>query len=81
MNDFSPQATKKHESQNSYNYGKRKRTGKSKRRGIELNPLNDDPDRIEEEIAEEQQEALALASASMGIGETAAGNEAENGEQ
>ena len=56
-------------------------TSKSKRRGIELNPLNDDPDRIEEEIAEEQQEALALASASMGIGDTATGNEAENGEE
>ena len=42
----------------------------SRRRGIELNPLNDDPDRVEEEIAKEQQEALALASASMGIGDT-----------
>lgn len=42
----------------------------SKRRGIELNPLNDDPDRVQQEIASEQQEALALAAQSMAIGES-----------
>lgn len=42
----------------------------SKRRGIELNPLNDDPDRVEKEIAEEQQQALALAAQQMAIGES-----------
>lgn len=42
----------------------------SRRRGIELNPLNDDPDRVEQEMQQEQQQALALAQASMGMGDT-----------
>lgn len=43
----------------------------SKRRGIELNPLNDDPNRIQQEIEDEQQQALELAAQSMAIGESA----------
>lgn len=51
----------------------------SRRRGIELNPVNDDPDRIEQEIQNEQQQALALAQQSMGIGESS-NNAVEAGE-
>ena len=42
----------------------------SQRRAIELNPLNDDPDEVEEEIRKEEEEALAQAQAAMGIGES-----------
>ena len=42
----------------------------SRRRGIELNPINDDADRVEQEIAQEQQEAIALAARSMGVGDS-----------
>ncbi len=40
----------------------------SRRRAIELNPLNDDPDEVEEEIKKEEQEALEQAQAMMGEG-------------
>lgn len=42
----------------------------SRRRAIELNPLNDDPAQVEEEIKEEEQEALKQAQEAMGVGET-----------
>ena len=42
----------------------------SRRRGIELNPLNDDPDRIEQEIQDEEQEAMEQAAQAMAIGDT-----------
>lgn len=42
----------------------------SRKRGIELNPLNDDPERIEQEINEEEQAAMMQAAAAMGIGDT-----------
>ena len=42
----------------------------SRRRGIELNPVNDDPDRIENEINAETQEDLAIAAMASGIGES-----------
>ena len=43
----------------------------SRRRGIELNPINDDPERVQQEIQQEQDEALELAAKSMAIGESA----------
>lgn len=49
----------------------------SRRRGIELNPLNDDADRIEQEIEEETQEAMANAAMAMGVGESGNGTEGE----
>ena len=36
-----------------------------------MNPLNDDPNRIQQEITDEQQQALELAAQSMAIGESA----------
>lgn len=42
----------------------------SRRRGIELNPLNDDADEVEEEIKQEEQESLEQAQAVMSVGET-----------
>ena len=47
----------------------------SRRRGIELNPLNDDPDEVEQEIEEEEQKALEQAAAAMSVGESANGVE------
>lgn len=47
----------------------------SRRRGIELNPLNDDPDKVEQEINEEEAEALEKARKTMGIGESSNGVE------
>lgn len=40
----------------------------SKRRAVELNPLNDDPERVMKEMEEEQQQALALQAQMMGTG-------------
>lgn len=45
----------------------------SQRRGIELNPLNDDPDEVEEEMRKEQQEQLEQAAQAMAIGEPSNG--------
>lgn len=45
----------------------------SQRRGIELNPLNDDPDEVEQEIREEEQQAMEQAAAMMGQGESSNG--------
>ncbi len=47
----------------------------SRRRAIELNPLNDDPDKVEKEIDEEEKKALEQAQEAMGIGES--GNSVE----
>lgn len=47
----------------------------SRRRGIELNPLNDDPDEVEQEIKKEEQEALEQAAAAMSVGESSNGVE------
>lgn len=47
----------------------------SQRRAIELNPLNDDPEEVEQEIKEEQQEALRQAQEAMSIGESSNGVE------
>lgn len=41
----------------------------SRRRGIELNPLNDDPDEVEAQIKHEEQEELEKTTTVMGIGE------------
>lgn len=43
----------------------------SRRRAIRLNPLNDDPQRIEKEMDDEQQQALALQAQTMGQGSSA----------
>lgn len=53
----------------------------SQRRGIELNPLNDDPNEVEEEIKQEEQEALALAQEAMSVGESSNGVEGEEKNQ
>ena len=47
----------------------------SNRRAIELNPLNDDPDKVEEEMKSEQEEALAQQAALSGLGSAASGNQ------
>lgn len=41
----------------------------SRRRAIELNPLNDDPEEVEREIEEEDQKALEQAATVMGQGD------------
>jgi SPP1 family phage portal protein len=53
----------------------------SNRRAIELNPLNDDPDKIEEEMKEEQQESLAQAAALSGLGSSASGSQSASSEE
>ena len=45
----------------------------SQKRGIELNPLNDDPEEVEEEMKQEQQEQLEQAAQAMAIGESSNG--------
>lgn len=52
----------------------------SRRRAIELNPLNDDPDKIEQEIKDEEQEAIQQAQEAMSIGESNNGVEEEEEE-
>ena len=42
----------------------------SQRRAIELNPLNDDPQQVEQEIQEEEKKSLEQAATVMGQGET-----------
>ena len=49
----------------------------SQRRGIELNPLNDDPDEVEQQIRDEEQVAMEQAAQMMGQGETSNGVEEE----
>lgn len=44
----------------------------SQRRGIELNPLNDDADKVEKEMQEEQQNELKQQAAMLGFGNSAA---------
>ena len=53
----------------------------SKKRAIELNPLNDDPQRIEEEMKQEQQEALNLQAQMMGTGGSATGSDSVMSEE
>lgn len=53
----------------------------SNRRAIELNPLNDDPDKIEEEIKQEQEEALAQQAALSGLGSAASSNQSISSEE
>lgn len=54
----------------------------SRKRAIALNPLNDDPQRIEKEMDEEQQDALKLQAQAMGVGGSASGaSSAEQGEE
>ena len=43
----------------------------SNRRAIELNPLNDDADKVEEEMKQEQQDAMMQEAALSGFGGTA----------
>lgn len=47
----------------------------SRRRAIALNPINDDPALIEEEIKEEEAEALKQAQEAMGVGGSSSGVE------
>jgi SPP1 family phage portal protein len=47
----------------------------SQRRAIELNPLNDDPDKIEEEINKEQEGSLAQQALLLGNGGAATGEQ------
>ena len=42
----------------------------SRRRAIELNPLNDDPEQVEQEIKDEEQEAMEQTATIMGQGES-----------
>lgn len=53
----------------------------SNRRAIELNPLNDDPDKVEEEMKQEQQEALAQQAALSGLGSAASSNQSVSSEE
>lgn len=53
----------------------------SNRRAIELNPLNDDPNKVEEEIKQEQQEALAQQAALSGLGSAATSNQSVSNEE
>lgn len=52
----------------------------SNRRAIELNPINDDPDKVEEEMKQEDEEALAKEAALMGQGGAVSGNQSVEGE-
>lgn len=47
----------------------------SQRRAIQLNPLNDDPERVYQEIQEEQQNELAQQAAVSGIGNVVGGEQ------
>lgn len=53
----------------------------SRRRAIELNPLNDDPQKIEQEMDEEQQQALTQQAMLMGQGGSASGNQSTETEE
>lgn len=53
----------------------------SNRRAIELNPLNDDPDKVEEEMKSEQEEALSQQSALSGFGSAASGEQSVSNEE
>jgi len=49
----------------------------SRRRAIELNPLNDDAAQVEEEIKQEEEEALQMAQKAMSVGESSSSVEEE----
>lgn len=53
----------------------------SNRRAIELNPLNDDPDKVEEEMKSEQEEALAQQATFSGLGSAASGEQSVSNEE
>lgn len=54
----------------------------SQRRGIELNPLNDDADSVEEEMKQEQQDELMQQAAMLGAGGSATAQQSvENNEE
>lgn len=53
----------------------------SNRRAIELNPLNDDPDKVEEEMKSEQEEALSQQSSLSGLGSAASGEQSVSNEE
>ena len=53
----------------------------SRKRAIELNPLNDDPQRIEQEMQEEQQQALAMQAQAMGVGGTSQSQQSTQSEE
>lgn len=53
----------------------------SRKRAIELNPLNDDPQRIGQEMQEEQQQALAMQAQAMGVGGTSQSQQSTESEE
>lgn len=53
----------------------------SNRRAIELNPLNDDPNKVAAEIKQEQEEALAQQAALSGLGSAATSNQSVTNEE
>lgn len=53
----------------------------SRRRAIELNPLNDDPMRIEQEMQEEQKSSLMQQAALSGFGEASTGQQSVMSEE
>ncbi len=53
----------------------------SLRRSIELNPLNDDPDKVQNEIKQEQEEALVQQAALSGFGSAATSNQSVSNEE
>ena len=53
----------------------------SNRQAIELNPLNEDPERVQEEIKQEQQESLAQQAMMLGTGSAASGEQSVTEEE
>lgn len=53
----------------------------SNRRAIELNPINDDADRVEEEMKQEKEEALSMQTMLMGVGEAATAKQSVSNEE
>ena len=53
----------------------------SNRRAIELNPINDDPDKVEQEMKDEQKEELAQQAALSGLGSAASGSQSVSNEE
>ena len=53
----------------------------SNRRAIELNPINDDADKIEEEMKQEQQEEMMQQAAMLGRGDAASAAQSVNNEE
>lgn len=53
----------------------------SNRRAIELNPINDDADKVEEEMKQEQQEEMTQQAAMLGAGSSASAAQSINSEE